>query len=168
MCVTLFRQSVRIAASNRAPVIVQVLNFLRELVANELLDPKCMARKILENNPDLSELLATYLNAVGYETSQAGNSAQGISKALIERPDIIVTDLNLPDMTAIEATEILKRNPLTSAIPIVVLTATSFGGWKDKAHKAGVAEYLIKPIPPPALAEVLRRVIDTVSHLTEL
>jgi CheY-like chemotaxis protein len=129
-----------------------------------------MARKILivEDNPDLSELLATYLNAVGYETSQAGNSAQGISKALIERPDLILTDLNLPDMTAIQATETLKQNPLTSAIPIVVLTATSLGEWKDKALKAGVAEYLIKPIPPPALAEVLRRVIDTPSHLNEL
>jgi CheY-like chemotaxis protein len=129
-----------------------------------------MARKILivEDNPDLSELLATYLNAVGYETSQAGNSTQAISKALIERPDVIVTDLNLPDMTAIEATEILKQNPLTSAIPIVVLTATSLGEWKDKARKAGVAEYLIKPIPPPALAEVLRNVIATLSHLNEL
>ena len=84
-----------------------------------------MAQKILivEDNPDLSQILSFYLSGAGYETSRVGNSAEGISKALAERPDLIITDLYLPDMNAVDATVILKQDPATSGIPIVVLTA---------------------------------------------
>ena len=118
-----------------------------------------MAQKILfvEDNSDLSDLLSVYLHSLGYETSRARTSAQGISKALAEVPDLIITDLNLPDMTGVDAAAILKQDPATSDIPIVLLTATAVGEWKDKAFNAGVAEYLIKPISPLELANVLRR-----------
>lgn len=128
-----------------------------------------MAQKILivEDNPDLSQLLAFYLSDAGYETSRAGNSAQAISKALAERPDLIITDLYLPDMNAVEATAILKQDPATSGIPVIVLTAATVGEWKTKALKAGVAKYLIKPISPTALTEVVRTLIQSPSSLTE-
>jgi two-component system, cell cycle response regulator DivK len=127
-----------------------------------------MSQKILivEDNSDLSQLLAFYLSDAGYEISRAGNSAQGISKALAERPNLIITDLYLPDMNAVDATVILKQDPATSAIPIVVLTAMTFGEWKSKALKAGVAKYLIKPISRSELTEVIRTLIQPVS-LTE-
>jgi DNA-binding response OmpR family regulator len=128
-----------------------------------------MAQRILlvEDNPDLSQLLAFYLSDAGYQISRAKNSAQGISKALAERPDLIITDLYLPDMNAVDATVILKQDPATSGIPIVVLTAMTLGEWKTKALKAGVAKYLIKPITPPELTEVIRTLIQPVSSLTE-
>ena len=128
-----------------------------------------MAQKILivEDNPDLSQLLALYLNNAGYETSRAINSAQAISKALAERPDLIITDLYLPDMNAVDATVLLKQDPITSGIPVVVLTAMTLGEWKAKALKAGVAKYLIKPITPPELAEVVRTLIQSPSSLME-
>src|SRR5438034_5246193 len=99
-----------------------------------------MARKILivEDNTDLSEFLTVFLRRVGYETSQAGNSAQGISKALSERPDLIITDLHLPDMTPVEATAILKKDPATSGIPIVFLMEMTNGEEKQRAHKRRV------------------------------
>jgi DNA-binding response OmpR family regulator len=128
-----------------------------------------MAQKILivEDNSDLSQLLALYLNNAGYETSRAINSAQAISKALAERPDLIITDLYLPDMNAVDATVLLKQDPITSGIPVVVLTAMTLGEWKAKALKAGVAKYLIKPITPPELAEVVRTLIQSPSSLME-
>jgi two-component system, chemotaxis family, chemotaxis protein CheY len=128
-----------------------------------------MPQKILivEDNPDLSQFLAFYLSDAGYETSRAGNLTQGISKALAEHPDLIITDLNLPDMNAVEATVTLKQDPATSGIPIVVLTAMTFGEWKAKALKAGVAKYLIKPISPSELTEVVRSLIQPPSSLTE-
>ena len=109
-----------------------------------------MATKILivEDNSDLADLLSLYLRCEGFETLQAINSAQGISKALVERPDLVITDLHLPDMTAVEAAIILKQDPMTSTIPIIVLTATTVREWRNKALDAGVAEYLIKPISP--------------------
>jgi DNA-binding response OmpR family regulator len=128
-----------------------------------------MAQKILivEDNFDLSQLLAFFLSDAGYEISRAGNLAEGISKALTERPNLIITDLHLPDMNAVDATLILKQNPATSDIPIVVLTAMTFGEWKSKALRAGAAKYLIKPVSPPELTEVVRTLIEPGSSLTE-
>jgi CheY-like chemotaxis protein len=81
-----------------------------------------MAQKILivEDNFDLSKLLAFCLNNAGYETPRAGNLEQGISKALGEHPDLIITDLCLPDMTAVDATVILKQDPRSALLSSVV------------------------------------------------
>src|SRR5262247_4844955 len=116
-----------------------------------------MAQKILivEDHSDLSQLLAFYLSNAGYEISRARNLGEGISKALAEWPNLIITDLYLPDMTAVEATVMLKQDPATSDIPIVVLTAVTVEEWKTKALKAGVAKYLIKPISRSELTEAV-------------
>jgi DNA-binding response OmpR family regulator len=121
---------------------------------------------LVEDNTDLSQLLAFYLSNAGYEISLARNLAEGISKALAERPDLIITDLYLPDMTAVEATVRLKQDPATSGIPIVVLTAMTVGEWKTKAFKAGVAKYLIKPISRAELIEAVRTLLQPASTLT--
>ena len=128
-----------------------------------------MPQKILivEDNPDFSDLLAISLRFEGYEISLAGNSAQGINKALCDHPDLIITDLYLPDMTAVDAAHELKRNPATARIPIIVLTAMTMGDWKAQALKAGIADYLIKPISRPDLLEVVRKLIQSPSLLTE-
>jgi DNA-binding response OmpR family regulator len=118
-----------------------------------------MAGKILivEDNSRFAETLAVLLNEAGYETSLATDSGQGIKKALIELPDLILTDLSLPDMTAVEATTILKKIPSTSGIPIVVLTAETARQLRTKALKAGAAEYILKPVSLRDLLKVVRR-----------
>jgi DNA-binding response OmpR family regulator len=128
-----------------------------------------MAQKILivEDNSDLSELLAFYLTDAGYEISRAGSLALGISKALAERPNLIIIDLYLPDMNVVDATLILKQDLATYGIPIVVLTSMTVGDWKTKALKSGVAKYLIKPVSPPELTEIVRTLIQQASSLTE-
>src|SRR5262245_48782995 len=128
-----------------------------------------MTQKILivEDNSDLSELLALYLSNAGYEISRARNSKEGLNKALTDRPDLIITDLYLPDMTAVDATVILKQDPATSDIPIVVLTAVTVGEWKTKALKAGVAKYLIKPISRSELTEAVHTLLQPTSTLTK-
>ena len=81
----------------------------------------------------------------------------GISKAITELPDLILTDLNLPDMIAVEAITILKQIPITSSIPIIVLTAETARRWKTRTLKAGAAEYILKPISARDLLSVVRR-----------
>ena len=77
-----------------------------------------------------------------------------------------MTDLNLPDMTAVEATVLLKQDPATSGIPIAVLSAVILGEWKTKALKAGAAKCLIKPISRAELIETLRTLLQPTSTLT--
>jgi CheY-like chemotaxis protein len=84
-------------------------------------------------------------------------SAQGISKAVTENPSLILTDLDLPDMIATEAITILKKNPVTSLIRFVVLTAESGREWRIKALKAGAVEYLLKPISRGDLVKIARK-----------
>jgi|SRR5215813_9929637 len=118
-----------------------------------------MAAKILiiEDNSPLAESLAIFLNEVGYQTSLAKNLEQGIGKALAEWPDLILTDLNLSDVTGVDAITILKKIPLTSAIPIIVLTAKTARRLKTQALRAGAAEYPLMPIAPRDLLNVVRR-----------
>lgn len=123
---------------------------------------------IVEDNHDLSEFLAICLRTAGYGTSLARNSSDGISKALSDPPDLILTDLSLPDMTAVEAATILKKDPITSAIPIVVLTGIGVRDWKVKALRAGASEYLIKPVSPPELLSVVGRLCRRPPLISEL
>jgi DNA-binding response OmpR family regulator len=118
-----------------------------------------MAGKILivEDDLQLADILANSLKQAGYEASQAETSMQGISKALEERPDLILTDLHLPDMIAVDAIVALKSYPNTCDIPIIVLTGEKAGEWKHKALKAGAVEYLIKPISLPDLLQLVSR-----------
>src|SRR5262249_26415869 len=116
-----------------------------------------MAQKILivEDSSDFSQLLTFYLSNAGYEISRARNSAEGLNKALAERPNLIITDLYLPDMTAVEATVMLKQDPATSDIPIVVLPAVIVEEWNIEALKAVVPKYLTKPISRSELTEAV-------------
>ena len=112
---------------------------------------------VVEDNIRLAEIMAVLLKEAGYETCLAETSAQGISKAVTERPNFILTDLELPDMIATEAIAILKKTPVTSHIPVVVLNAEGDHQWRTKALKAGAAEYLLKPISPRELIKVARK-----------
>jgi two-component system, OmpR family, phosphate regulon response regulator PhoB len=129
-----------------------------------------MAARILivEDNQHLSEFLAICLMTAGYGTSLARDSSEGISKALHDPPDLILTDLSLPDMTAVEAATILKKDPITSSIPIVILTGVGHTDWKVKALKAGAAEYLIKPVSPPDLLRIVAKLCRQPRLVSEL
>jgi CheY-like chemotaxis protein len=92
---------------------------------------------IVDDNSDCRSILARYVDRLGYETSEAENSAQAIQKAVAERPDLILTDLQLPDMDAVRAAAILKQDPLAGKIPIIVLTAWRIRDVEDKLSRLG-------------------------------
>ena len=64
-------------------------------------------------------------------------------------------DMDLPDADGIKTTAILKKNPKTSHIPVVALTAWMSALWEEKASKVGIATYLIKPVSPQILKETI-------------
>jgi DNA-binding response OmpR family regulator len=107
--------------------------------------------------------LSMFLQSGGYVISLARNWAQGIIKVSFEHPDLIITDLLLPDITGVDLASQLKRNPATAGIPVVILTAMSHGDWKIQALEAGVAEYLVKPVSRSDLLKVVSRVIRSAS-----
>jgi DNA-binding response OmpR family regulator len=78
---------------------------------------------IVEDNKDSSEILGLFVTKLGHQVIKASNSQEAITYAEAECPDLIVMDLDLPDTDGIKTTAILKKNPKTSHIPVVAVTA---------------------------------------------
>jgi len=107
-----------------------------------------MPKKVLivEDNRYLREILASILHSSGYLIMEAATGLQGVEIALAEQPTLILLDLDLPDITGIETARVLKENPLTTDIPIIACSAMSGSEWRDVALRAGIVDYLQKPI----------------------
>jgi two-component system, cell cycle response regulator DivK len=108
-----------------------------------------MTKRILvvEDRDDSRTILVTILRRLyGYETIEAANGTEAIEKAVSEKPDLILMDLDLPDISGIDAARTVKENPETTHIPIIAQTAWSARQWKSKVLKIGMAGYLEKPV----------------------
>jgi CheY-like chemotaxis protein len=121
---------------------------------------------IVEDNRDSSEILGLFITKIGHHPIKARNSNEAIILAEAEEPDLIFMDVALPDIDGIKTTAILKKNPKTSHIPVVALTAGISALWQEKAAKVGIVTYLIKPISPQVLKETIEEY--TKSSLTQM
>jgi len=110
---------------------------------------------IVEDNKDSREILGLFITKIGCQVIKACNSKEATTYAEAECPDLIFMDLDLPDADGIKTTTILKKNPKTSQIPIVALTAWISALWQEKAGKVGIVTYLIKPVSPQMLKETI-------------
>jgi CheY-like chemotaxis protein len=82
----------------------------------------------------------------GYEILSARDGAAGIAVAMAEQPDLILMDLNLPEIDGWEATRRLKANPMTRNIPIIALSAHAMAGDREKALATGCNDFDTKPV----------------------
>lgn len=101
---------------------------------------------IVDDNEHLRRILASILGASGYEVLEAGSGSQAIEKAISAKPSLILLDLDLPDITGIDAARALKNNPKTALIPIIACSAFFETDLREKALCAGMVDYLQKPI----------------------
>jgi CheY-like chemotaxis protein len=122
-----------------------------------------MVRKLLyvEDNDDNIYMLTLWFDvAGGYEILCAPDGAAGIAMATAELPDLILMDLNLPEIDGWEATLRLKADPATRDIPIIALTAHAMAGDREKALATGCDEFETKPIDFDRLLPKIERLID--------
>ena len=122
-----------------------------------------MVRKLLyvEDNDDNLYMLTLWFDvAGGYEIVSAPDGAAGIAMATAELPDLILMDLNLPEIDGWEATRRLKADPATRDIPIIALTAHAMAGDREKALATGCDEFETKPIDFDRLLPKIERLID--------
>ena len=107
-----------------------------------------MTKRILvvEDGVDLRTVVVAMLSQVcGYETIEAANGREAVAKALSEKPDLILMDVNIPYISVIDAAKAVKNNPRTAHIPIIAQTRWSSSRWKAAALAAGMVAYLQKP-----------------------
>jgi len=99
----------------------------------------------IEDDPASRQLVQRTLTAAGYDVLTARRALEGIDLARKHHPDLILTDINLPDMSGHEITTSLRSDPDFANTPIVALTALGYGRNKDIAMAAGITGYLTKP-----------------------
>jgi CheY-like chemotaxis protein len=125
-----------------------------------------MTKRILvvEDRDDSRAILVTILRRLcGYETIEAANGTEAIEKAASEEPDLILMDLDLPDISGIDAARAIKGNPKIAHIPIIAQTAWSSRQWKNKVLKIGMADYLEKPVS----IELMKAIIEKYTGLSD-
>jgi two-component system cell cycle response regulator DivK len=101
---------------------------------------------IVEDNEKNLKLVRDLLQFKGYRTLEAGTAAEGLRLAAEHRPDLILMDIQLPDMDGSTALGQLRAAPRTAGIAVVALTAQAMGGDRERLLGAGFDGYLTKPI----------------------
>lgn len=114
---------------------------------------------LVEDNEMNRDMLSRRLIRQGYEVLLAYDGVRGIQMAESERPDLVLMDMSLPELDGWEATQRLKADPATCAIPIIALTAHAMAADKEKALAAGCDDYDTKPIELSRLLEKMQRLL---------
>ena len=100
----------------------------------------------IEDNPDNKLLVQRALEARGYIIEWAANGRTGLAQAEANPPDLILLDINLPDMDGYEVARRLRAHDVLHSVPIMAITANALKGDAEKALAAGCDDYLSKPL----------------------
>jgi two-component system cell cycle response regulator DivK len=109
----------------------------------------------VEDNPQNMRLVRKILNHQGYDVLEAEDGTTGVRLAKEEEPDLILMDINLPDIDGLEATGIIKGDESLKDIPIVALTANAMYGDEERCLAAGCDGYISKPVSKSKLLDVV-------------
>jgi CheY-like chemotaxis protein len=116
---------------------------------------------LVDDDPDQVEMYRYALEDVGFVVVGASTGSEAVTRARALRPDVVVLDVRLPDMSGWEVCKVLKTDPTTGNIPVIVLTAAATTTLAADAADAGCAAYLLKPCYPDQLAVSIRNVLAT-------
>jgi two-component system phosphate regulon response regulator PhoB len=128
-----------------------------------------MKAKILlvDDEPDALEVLGFKLREAGFTPLFAKDGAKALAAARAERPDLIVLDLMLPEVDGLEVCKILRRDPLTAAIPILMLTARAAEMDRVIGLELGADDYVTKPFSPRELVLRIRKLLQRAQSVEE-
>jgi two-component system, cell cycle response regulator DivK len=120
-----------------------------------------MAARILyiEDNPQNMRLVRKMLSVAGYEMIEAVNGISGLQTAAAEVPDLILVDINLPDIDGTEVTARLKAEPSLAHIPVIALTANAMPGDRERFLACGCNGYISKPITKNELLNTVEQLL---------
>jgi two-component system cell cycle response regulator DivK len=117
----------------------------------------------IEDNLDNMILVKRVLEIEGYEVIAAQTGTEGLARAIEDRPDIIITDINLPDIDGYEITNSLKKDNKTAHIPVVAMTANVMKKDREHVFDAGCDGYISKPIDVDELPEQIENFLKGAS-----
>jgi CheY-like chemotaxis protein len=101
---------------------------------------------IIEDNEENRDALSRRLQRRGFQVVFAEDGLEGMEKVRLEKPDIVLMDMNMPKLDGWEATRQLKADQATHKVPIIALTAHAMSGDRERALEVGCADYHTKPV----------------------
>lgn len=113
----------------------------------------------VEDNEYNLKIVRQLLGRTSYRLIEAVDGQLGVETALRELPDLILMDIQLPKLSGLDATRMLRADPKTAAIPIIVITSFALSGDDLKAKDAGASAYLAKPYSPRELLQMIRKFV---------
>lgn len=112
---------------------------------------------VAEDSIEQRSLYAEILRGSGYRVLEAGDGAEAVAIVRRERPGLVLMDVTMPGTSGWNAVRVLKEDPETIGVPIIVVTGLA-GSWdRDASIAAGADEYLAKPVSPARLLEEVRK-----------
>lgn len=120
-----------------------------------------MGKKIMtvDDSSSVRQMVGLTLKGAGYEVVEAVDGKDALTKLKASPVDMVVTDLNMPNMDGITLIKELRALPNFKFIPIVMLTTESQAGRKQEGKTAGATGWIVKPFKPPQLLEVIKKVL---------
>ena len=115
----------------------------------------------IEDNPDNRMLVKRVLEAEGYQLLEAANAQDGLQQVLAQTPDLILMDINLPEVDGYTTTARIKATPGLGAVKIVAVTANVMKGDREKTLAAGCDGYITKPIDVDLLPGQIARFLES-------
>lgn len=114
----------------------------------------------IEDNAHNMQLIRRILNHQGYTCIEATTGEQGYAMAQTEKPDLILMDINLPDIDGLQVTSKIKTHPDLQSIPIIALTAYDDYGDEDRALTAGCDHFIAKPVSRVKLIKTIQQYLN--------
>ena len=111
---------------------------------------------IVEDNELNMKLIRDLIEASGYETVQTRNGLEALDLARAHKPDLILMDIQLPEVSGLEVTRWLKEDDELHAIPIIAVTAFAMKGDEERIRQGGCEAYMSKPISVPKFVETIK------------
>ncbi|MFM2445130.1 MAG: hypothetical protein RJB09_2316 [Pseudomonadota bacterium] len=120
-----------------------------------------MSKKVLivEDNELNMKLFNDLLEAHGYATVQTRNGMEALDLVRVHRPDLILMDIQLPEVSGLQVTQWIKDDPSLRHIPVIAITAFAMKGDEEKIRQGGCEAYLSKPISVVKFLETVRNFI---------
>ena len=115
---------------------------------------------VIDDERDMVQLLRIELETEGYVVSAAFDGKSGLELIQKVKPDLVLLDVMMPEMNGYEVLELLKQDPLTKAIPVVMLTAKGLENEIQKGLDLGADEYVSKPFHPGLLIKRIQTLLS--------
>jgi two-component system, cell cycle response regulator DivK len=115
---------------------------------------------VIEDNEKNMKLLRDVLRVTGYRTLEATTAARAVELATEHRPDLVLMDIQLPDIDGVETLNLLRADPGTASITVLAVTAQAMQGDRERFLAAGFDGYVSKPVDVVALLDTVQQHCD--------